>query len=108
MISTSDASEGETKTNNNNNITMGSEGGLSNGRKPSIQFLGKMGWKEKLSVVAESSLHQPVPQTPMKANGAITLDGAGLKPTYGRLPFSEREIEALLMGGASEVSNLDY
>jgi hypothetical protein len=70
-------------------------------RVPSIQFLGKDGWKKKLSIVGESVTQQP--QTPMKANGSIILDGGQLHPMYGRLPFSEREMEALIMGGASEV-----
>mmetsp|Transcript_24884 Transcript_24884/g.30586 ORF Transcript_24884/g.30586 Transcript_24884/m.30586 type:complete len:229 (+) Transcript_24884:157-843(+) len=67
-------------------------------RTPSIQFLGKDGWKQKLSVQGEV----PTPTVPLKPNGSITLDGGNIAPMYGRLPFSEREMEALLMGGASE------
>lgn len=68
-------------------------------RNPSIHFLGKEGWKDKLTVVAKSL---PQIAQPLKPNGAITLDGGHLTPMYGRLPFSEREMEALMMGGASE------
>lgn len=76
--------------------------GEATGRKPSIQFLGKLGWKEKLSVVAESSPQNTAASEPMKPNASIILEGGQLPPTYGRLPFSEREMEALIMGGASE------
>ena len=68
-------------------------------RVASIQFLGKEGWKQKLSIVGDSS-PQAVPE--MKPNGSVTVDSGIIPPTYGRLPFSEREMEALLMGGASE------
>lgn len=78
-------------------------------RIPSIQFLGKSGWKDKLSVVANNSTQQQqqpavqIQQQPTKPNGAITLDGTNLSRTYGRIPISEREMEALIMGGASEL-----
>ena len=48
-------------------------------RVPSIQFLGKEGWKEALSVKPDYII----------------------PATYGRLDFSEEEIEALLSGGAN-------
>merc|ERR1711935_330275 len=48
-------------------------------RVPSIRFLGKEGWQRALT--AEVELVIPV--------------------TYGRLDFSEEEIEALLSGGAN-------
>jgi hypothetical protein len=70
-------------------------------RIPSIQFLGRDGWKKKLSIVGDST-PQKVGE-PLKPNGSITLPGGALSPMYGRLPFSEREIEALIMGGASEL-----
>ncbi len=82
------------------------ENSTTHTRKPSIQFLGKLGWKEKLSVVAESS-PQVVAQ-PMKPHGAITLDGGKLSPMYGRLSFSDREMEALIMGGATEAPTQTY
>mmetsp|Transcript_3157 Transcript_3157/g.3834 ORF Transcript_3157/g.3834 Transcript_3157/m.3834 type:complete len:270 (-) Transcript_3157:662-1471(-) len=71
-------------------------------RQPSIQFLGKEGWKEKLSIVGESKVASTPAMDAMKPNGSITLDGKPLTPMYGRLPFSEREMEALILGGASE------
>jgi len=51
----------------------------SSGRVPSIKFLGKEGWASALTV--EPKLVIPA--------------------TYGRLEFSEEEIEALLSGGAN-------
>ena len=73
-------------------------------RVPSIQFLGKEGWMKKLSVSGESSSTPTV--THLKPNHSNILSGSNISPTYGRLPFSEREMEALLMGGASETDLL--
>lgn len=56
-----------------------SSSGSSEARTPSIHFLGKEGWAKKLNVEAEYVI---------SAN-------------YGRLLFSEEEMEALLMGGAN-------
>lgn len=65
-------------------------------RVPSIHFLGKDGWKQRRSLPQVASSHPPKP------HGSVLISGAKLPPTYGRMPFSEREIEALEMGGASE------
>lgn len=93
--------EAETTTQNEASVVAATEEG-GTGRKPSIQFLGKTGWKEKLSVVADSSPQNVAPAEPLKPNASFILEGGQLPPTYGRLPFSEREMEALIMGGASE------
>ena len=69
-------------------------------RVPSIQFLGKVGWTHRLSVAGEATT--PIPTIPMKPNGSVVLDGGPLPPMYGRLPFSEREMDDVLVGGASE------
>lgn len=52
-------------------------------RTPSIHFLGKEGWARVLSGGGGSHIVQHIP-----AN-------------YGRLTFSEEEMEALIMGGAN-------
>ena len=65
-------------------------------RVPSIHFLGKDGWKQRRSLPQVASSH------PAKPHESVLVEGAKLPPTYGRMPFSEREIEALEMGGASE------
>jgi pyruvate/2-oxoglutarate dehydrogenase complex dihydrolipoamide acyltransferase (E2) component len=53
-------------------------------RAPSIKFLGKAGWSRILSV-------------PKTAAPIVYV----IPPNYGRPPFSEEEMEALLMGGAN-------
>ena len=73
-------------------------------RVPSIHFLGKDGWMKKLSVSGESSAVPDVSK--LKPHHTNILDGSSISPMYGRLPFSEREMEALIMGGASETEFL--
>lgn len=85
-------------------VASSSDESSDHGRVPSIQFLGKEGWKQKLSIVGDSS-PQAVPE--MKPSGSVTVDSGVIPPTYGRLPFSEREMEALIMGGASEAPLYD-
>lgn len=67
-------------------------------RVPSIQFLGKEGWKKRKEAVATI---KTIPQSTTTSSTSIS-DGSVIGPMYGRLPFSDREMEALLMGGASE------
>ena len=71
-------------------------------RIPSIQFLGKEGWKQKLSAQGDSK--EIFASDLSTLNGAITIqDGDGVLPTsYGRAAFSEREMQDLLLGGAEE------
>ena len=71
-------------------------------RIPSIKFLGKDGWKSRLSVAGEATTPSPSVTAPMKANASIVREGGALSPMYGRLLFSEREMEDLMLGGASE------
>jgi hypothetical protein len=56
----------------------------SSHRAPSIKFLGKEGWSLLLS-------------GPKTAAPIVYV----IPPNYGRPPFSEEEMEALLMGGAN-------
>ncbi len=72
-------------------------------RIPSIKFLGKDGWMKRRSVLGVDS---STPEKPMRPQDAITLDGDALNAMYGRSTFSEREIEALLLGGASEAPDV--
>ena len=53
-------------------------------RTPSIKFLGKNGWAHKLS----------------EGEGGAT-NVVYIPANYGRLSFSEEEMEALIMGGAN-------
>ena len=57
-------------------------------RTPSIHFLGKEGWAKVLSGAEGSGASAPTVVYNIPAN-------------YGRLPFSEDEMEALIMGGAN-------
>lgn len=68
-------------------------------RTPSIKFLGKDGWEAVLSgnkVEATPVIKQTSPL-------AVTIirDNTGIHPMYGRPAFSEAEMEALIMGGAT-------
>lgn len=66
-------------------------------RTPSIKFLGKDGWEalksgDKIAIIATSSVPEQSP---------TVYDDAVGHPMYGRLAFTEAEIDALMMGGAS-------
>jgi hypothetical protein len=67
-------------------------------RTPSIFFLGKEGWAarkikgEKLTAAAQSTSPHGV---------TVVQDDSVRHPMYGRPPFSEAEMEALLCGGAN-------
>ena len=87
-------------------LPLASSGG---GRVPSIHFLGKEGWRERLSPL---SLHDATPTTTTQITSA-TLDNSNPKsptsityipysPMYGRPPIMEDEMEALILGGAEE------
>jgi hypothetical protein len=72
-------------------------------RFPSIKFLGKQGWeaarKGHAEVIAAPSSSPPASKKP---NAVTTIfDNTILHPMYGRPRFSEAEMEALIMGGAT-------
>jgi len=69
------------------------------GRVPSIQFLGKAGWANRLSPT-------PTASVPTSPTGSVTLDGSTITSNYGRPTFSEAEMEALMMGGANLAPNV--
>ena len=66
-------------------------------RQPSIAFLGKQGWANRLAG------RDAVPQmlVPDKPNGTVVLDGSMIGASYGRPLFTEDEMEALVLGGAN-------
>lgn len=83
------------------NQDIGSEIQMKKSRIPSIQFLGKEGWKQKLSAQGDS--REIVASGDLSTlNGAITLQDGVLPTSYGRAAFSEREMQDLLLGGAEE------
>ena len=59
-------------------------------RKPSIQFLGKEGWMERLKGITEEEEEVPL---------VTYIDH--LPPMYGRPDITEDEMDALILGGAS-------
>jgi hypothetical protein len=70
-------------------------------RIPSINFLGKQGWAARLSgdtSNAEPESKQIVVTAAPAQQTSVLVD---LPPMYGRLKFTEEEIEALISGGAS-------
>jgi hypothetical protein len=73
-------------------------------RNPSIKFLGKDGWA-KLKIAEkksnDSKMTIPINTTSTSSPHKTILVHGDIPPTYGRPIFSEEEIEALLMGGAS-------
>ena len=84
----------------------------SHHRSPSIKFLGKHGWTQRLSGTTPSEPEHataasvvtpaavpPVPSS--KPNAVIVLDGSMLTSRYGRPKFSDEEMEALILGGAN-------
>jgi phosphatidylinositol kinase/protein kinase (PI-3 family) len=83
----------------------------SSHRTPSIHFLGKSGWQalktEKQQHTTEKQ--QPIaieksnPFNPLAIN--VIYDNS-IDSTYGRPKFTEAEMEALIMGGASIAPNV--
>ena len=76
-------------------------------RIPSIKFLGKEGWLRLRNGATKTEIS---PSTPVlkeiNPKDAVTLDGSNLGPMYGRMAFTDREMEALIMGGASEAPSV--
>lgn len=68
-------------------------------RVPSIQFLGKEGWKNRLERTSVEI--DDVASTDTNPAIAIQNDSVVFNPMFGRPEFSENEIEALIMGGAN-------
>lgn len=66
-------------------------------RNPSIHFLGKGGWAERLSGHKETVAIDSIATSSPTA--VVTMQG-DIHPMYGRPAFTEIEIEALIMGGA--------
>lgn len=74
------------------------------GRIPSIRFLGKHGWKEVLDATTTPTPSQvnSVDTATTDTTTTSTLS-TNDDPMYGRPVFSEEEMEALMMGGANIV-----
>lgn len=77
-------------------VAAASSAGSSSHRSPSILFLGKDGWAKRLAGIVEPA----APATPSSPTAVITVQQGEIHPMYGRPRFSEKEMEALIMGGA--------
>lgn len=83
-------------------------GKASGTRVPSIAFLGKAGWTKKLTPSAHSPEADKALGIPPSVGGPapVTVESTHLGAMYGRIPFSEMEMEALISGGADEAPQL--
>lgn len=75
-------------------------------RIPSIHFLGKDGWKARLTAT-DSSLPSPTASATTvlksdKPNSPTSITQIPYNPMEGRPLFTEEEMEALILGGALE------
>ena len=76
-------------------------------RIPSIHFLGKAGWAEKLSAPVRDAAADIAAGVPPAVGGpAPTSVEVVVGPNYGRPPITEREMEALILGGAEEAPKM--
>ena len=83
----------------------GASTGRSGGhtRIPSIHFLGKAGWAKKLSAPVRDATADIAAGVPPAVGGPPpTSVEVVVGPNYGRPPITEREMEALILGGAEE------
>lgn len=74
-------------------------------RVPSIHFLGKEGWKERLTLTTEES-PTTIVQTSNKPNEPTSITRIPYSSMYGRPPITEDEMEALILGGAEEAPEM--
>ena len=76
-------------------------------RVPSIHFLGKTGWSKKLSAPVRDAAADIAAGVPPSVGGpAPTSVSADLGPMYGRPAISDKEMEALILGGAEEAPKM--
>lgn len=74
-------------------------------RVPSIHFLGKEGWKEKLAATEDAPTSSPTKTTiptSEKAHAPTSVTNIPYSIMYGRPPITNEEMEALILGGAEE------
>lgn len=73
-------------------------------RAPSIHFLGKEGWKQKLSATEDADASAPTTTvlTSDRPNAPTSITNVPYSSMYGRPPITNEEMEALILGGADE------
>jgi len=80
---------------------------LKTTRIPSIHFLGKEGWKARLTATESASPATPTTSATTvlksdKPNAPTSITQIQYKPMEGRPLITEEEMEALILGGALE------
>eukprot|EP00585_Thalassiosira_rotula_P004802 CAMPEP_0196142002 /NCGR_PEP_ID=MMETSP0910-20130528/10756_1 /TAXON_ID=49265 /ORGANISM="Thalassiosira rotula, Strain GSO102" /LENGTH=231 /DNA_ID=CAMNT_0041403243 /DNA_START=293 /DNA_END=988 /DNA_ORIENTATION=- len=90
-----------------------SSSSTTSARVPSIHFLGKEGWKEKLSATDDAATGTvstttttTTVQTSNKPNGPTSVTSMPYSSMYGRPPITDEEMEALILGGADEAPEM--
>jgi len=82
---------------------------ISYHRTPSIRFLGKAGWAERLHDTSKLIIDVAAPYNQVSQQYThiqLVPDDISWNPTYGRPPITQKEIEALEMGGATDAPKL--
>jgi hypothetical protein len=78
-------------------------------RTPSIRFLGKAGWAERLHDTSKLIIDVAAPSNQVSQQYTyiqLVPDDISWNPIYGRPPITQKEIEALEMGGATDAPKL--
>lgn len=80
-------------------------------RIPSIHFLGKDGWKARLTATDSSSVIAPTASATTvlksdKPNSPTSITQIQYKPMEGRPTITEEEMDALILGGALEAPDV--
>lgn len=81
----------------------------SSHRTPSIRFLGKAGWAERIHDTSKLITDVAAPNNQVSQQYTciqLVPDDISWNPTYGRPPITQKEIEALEMGGATDAPKL--
>jgi len=71
-------------------------------RVPSIHFLGKEGWRERLTISEASAAPATISVSAGKPHAPTSVTHMPYSSMYGRPPITEEEMEALVLGGAEE------
>lgn len=74
----------------------------SSERVPSIHFLGKEGWKERLAATGDASSSATTMVVSDKPHAPTSITNAPYSPMFGRPAITDDEMEALMLGGADE------
>lgn len=76
-------------------------------RVPSIHFLGKEGWRERLSASKEPVTPATIAVPAGKPHAPTSVTRIPFSSMYGRPPITEEEMDALVLGGAEEAPEVN-